>query len=354
MTFQLREILECLEPEEILGSYAGDFHAIDALSAAKRGCVSFVEHSKYYKYLQDTEASLVIVPLDCPHLPKENQVFVKVKDPALTLLEVSKLWVAAFAVPLHPGIHPTAVVDSTAQVHESATVGPWCVIGRGARIQERVHLVAQVFIGSNVEIGPDSHLMPHVVVSDRCVLGARVILQSGVVIGGDGFGYHTHQGVHYREPQIGNVVIEDDVEIGNHTTVDRARFSSTRIGRGTKIDNLVQIAHNVQIGKGSILVAQCGIAGGTVLGDYVVVGGQAGIVGHMKIGDGTMIGAQSGINHSLPPKSYVRGTPSLPVQQAMRLHALHQRLPEFIKKLTALEARVDALMPSSEMPESSQ
>lgn len=344
MIFQLKEVLACIaEADAVLGSYKGSFAGIESLAAAQEGFISFAEQAKYYKYLEDTKASLVIVPSDCPRDPKENQIFVKVKDPARALLSVAELWAKAFAAKIEPGIHPTAVIHPAAVIHPTATVGPHCVVEEGARIAEQVHLVAQVFVGRNVEIGAHSRLMPHAVVLDRCLIGERVILQSGAIIGGDGFGYHTHQGVHYREPQLGNVIIEDDVEIGNHTTVDRARFSSTRIGRGTKIDNLVQIAHNVQVGKGGLLVAQCGIAGGTVLGNYVVMGGQAGIVGHKQVGDGAMIGAQSGINHDLPEKSYVRGTPSLPVQQAMRLEVLHQRLPDFYKKLKELEAQVEEL-----------
>jgi UDP-3-O-[3-hydroxymyristoyl] glucosamine N-acyltransferase len=341
--FQLSEILPLLNPQEIVGECTGYFHGIAALSEAQRGEVSFVEHPKYYKALEVTQASLVIVPLDCPHSPSENQVFLKVQNPALALIELSKFIERSLSCPRQKGIHATAVVAPSAQIAPTATVGPFCVIGEGAVIGDYVHLVAQVYVGNYVQIGAHADLMPHVSIADRCVIGDRVRLHSGVVIGSDGFGYHYHQGQHLKEPQIGTVVVEDDVEIGANTTIDRARFSETRIGKGTKIDNLVQIAHNVKTGSHCILVAQSAIAGGTTLGNGVVVGGQAGIVGHMHIGDGTMIGAQSGINHSLPAKSYVRGTPAMPFQQAMRLEVLHRRLPEFAKKLASLESQLQSI-----------
>jgi len=209
-------------------------------------------------------------------------------------------------------------------------------------------LVSHIHIGSHVEIGSSTYLMPQVTVLDYCVLGDRVRLHSAVVIGSDGFGYTTINGLHHKQPQIGIVVVEDDVEIGAHTTIDRARFSETRIGRGTKIDNLVQIAHNVQIGAHSIIVAQVGIAGSTQLGQQVVVGGQAGIAGHLTIGDQCMIGAQTGLNHDLEPKSYVRGTPAYPIAHAMRLDVLHKKLPDLYKKVSALEEKIKSMQePSS-------
>jgi UDP-3-O-[3-hydroxymyristoyl] glucosamine N-acyltransferase len=214
------------------------------------------------------------------------------------------------------------------------------VVEEGAIIGERAHLQAQVFVGQGTVIGEDSWLMPGVCVSSQCVIGRRVRLQSGVIIGGDGFGYEFANGRHEKIPQVGSVVIEDDVEIGPNSAVDRARFSRTVIGEGTKIDNLVQVGHNVVVGRHCLLCAQVGIAGSTTVGDYVVVAGQAGLGGHITIGKGSKVGGQAGVTNNLAPGSFVIGNPCLPFQLDRRINVLRSRLPDLFKRVEALERQL--------------
>jgi UDP-3-O-[3-hydroxymyristoyl] glucosamine N-acyltransferase len=204
-------------------------------------------------------------------------------------------------------------------------------------VGERTHLQAQVFLGRNASVGDDAWLMPRVSVAAECVVKNRVRLQPGVVVGSDGFGYEFVAGRHEKVPQVGRVVIEDDVEIGANSTLDRARFSETIVGEGTKIDNLVQIAHNVVIGRHCLICAQAGISGSTTLEDYVIVGGQAGLAGHLTVGRGSKIDGQTGVNADLAAGSFVKGTPCLPYGLEQRINVLRQRLPELFKRVAVLE-----------------
>jgi len=240
------------------------------------------------------------------------------------------------------GIHPTAVVAAGAQVAASATVGPFCVIEAGAVIGERTHVEAQAFVGRNVRVGADCWLMPRVTIATECVIKDRVRLQPGVVIGSDGFGYEFVQGRHEKVPQVGHVVIENDVEIGANSTLDRARFSRTVVGEGTKIDNLVMIAHNVVIGKHCLICAQVGISGSSTIEDYVVLGGQAGVAGHLTIGKGSKADGQTGINSDLEPGSFVKGSPCMPYNLEQRFNVLKKKLPELFKRVDALESAFDS------------
>ncbi|HQU09246.1 MAG TPA: UDP-3-O-(3-hydroxymyristoyl)glucosamine N-acyltransferase, partial [Opitutales bacterium] len=277
------------------------------------GELSFLGNKKYTSYLQTTQASIILVPEDCTQQPAQSQVYIVVKDPSAALgIVCAEIEKQLFPKPA-PGIHPTAQ------------------IGVGSII------MAQCYIGRHVLIGAQCELKPRVTVMDYCELSERVSVHSGTVIGSDGFGYTTLQGIHHKEPQVGRAVVEKDVEIGSNVSIDRARFSVTRIGEGTKIDNLVQIAHNVIIGPHSIIVAQVGIAGSTTLGHHVVLGGQVGIAGHLKIGDQSMIGAQSGINCNIEKGAVMRGTPAQPAHHAMRLEVYHRRLPELFSRVNELE-----------------
>lgn len=208
-----------------------------------------------------------------------------------------------------------------------------------AQIGDQTILYAGVYVGQQVKIGANCVIYPHVSVRERVIIGNRVIIHNGAVIGSDGFGYASVAGMHQKIPQIGTVVIEDDVEIGANVTIDRARFDKTMIGRGTKIDNLVQIAHNVVIGENSIIVAQAGISGSTVIGKNVTVAGQAGIVGHISIGDDAVVAAQAGVTKSVPPRTCVSGYPAKPHNVAKRINAYVQRLPELFLKVSEIEKR---------------
>ena len=217
------------------------------------------------------------------------------------------------------------------------------MIEAGARIGQRCVIVAHGYVGPRVVIGPDTCLYAHVTVREDCVIGARCILHPGVVIGADGFGFALDQGRYHKVPQVGNVIIEDDVEIGANTTIDRATTHSTRVGAGTKIDNLVQIGHNVVIGQHCIIVAQVGISGSTELADHVTVGGQAGLVGHITVGKGAMVAAQSGVTKSVPADTVVSGYPAIPHGPWKRIQAMLQKLPQMFQRLRDVEERVQKL-----------
>ena len=246
------------------------------------------------------------------------------------------------------GVDDSAVVATDADVAADAAVGPGVVVGRRAKVGAATILCANAVVGADVQIGRDVTLAEGVVVRYGCKIGDRVRIGPNSVIGADGFGYYTADGVHHKVPHIGDVVIEDDVEIGACSCVDRAKFGSTRIGAGTKIDNLVQVAHNVQVGKGCILVGQCGIAGSTRLGDYVVLGGNAGVRDNITLGEGVRCAAFSAIAADVPDGEFVAGTPALPARQAYRVMQAWPKLPDLLKRVKKLESRLEALEPSED------
>jgi UDP-3-O-[3-hydroxymyristoyl] glucosamine N-acyltransferase len=251
-------------------------------------------------------------------------------------------WLRPVARPA-PGIHPQAVVAGDAQIDPGASIGPLAVVGARCVVGAGTVLGARVSLGDDVRVGRDGWLHPGVVVREGCTLGDRVTLQPGVVIGGDGFGYEFNErGEHEKVPQVGNVVIEDDVEIGANSTVDRGRLGSTRIRRGAKIDNLVQIGHNADVGEHVIAVAQTGVAGSTRLGDRVIMMAQSGVGGHLEIGAGSFIGARGGVIENLEEGSRVWGFPSLAERAWHRSSSIFARLPELLRRLRALERRLDA------------
>lgn len=318
-----------------------------SLETAAAGDLSFLGNPRYKTQVAESQASVILLPADYVGDPKVGQAFVLVANPSVALAAVcarieQRLWPRP-----EPGIHPSAIVANDAVVAPSATIGPLCVVESGAHIGERVHLQAQVFVGRGVRIGEDCWLQPGVQVSAECTLQARVRLQPGVVVGSDGFGYEFVRGRHEKVPQVGGVIIESDVEIGANSTIDRARFSQTVIGEGTKIDNLVQVAHNVIVGKHCILCAQVGIAGSTTLGDYVVLGGQAGVSGHVKIGRGVKAGGRAGLTTDTEAGAFVSGLPALPHMLEQRLTVLRKRLPELFRRFEALEVAVAELKKSS-------
>ena len=229
------------------------------------------------------------------------------------------------------------MIDPAARVAASATVGPLCVIEAGAVIGERTHLQAQVFVGRNASVGADCWFMPGVAVTGECVVKDRVRLQPGVIVGADGFGYEFIGGRHEKVPQVGNVVIENDVEIGANSTFDRARFSQTVVGEGTKIDNLVQIAHNVVIGKHCLVISQTGIAGSSRLGNYVTVAAQSGVAGHVSVGDKAILGARTGVTSNLEGGITYLGNPAVPFAQEQKIRALVRRLPKLVEDVRGLK-----------------
>lgn len=308
-----------------------------SLDAAQPGEISFFSHPRYAADLKTTRASAVLVPRD--FAGETSAVCIRVDNPSGAFARITSEFVREPAPP-PAGIHPAAVVHAGAQIDPSASIGPGTVVMEGAAVGPGSVLMAGCYVGENARIGADCLLHPHVVVRHGCLLGDRVIIHPGTVIGSDGFGYDTRDGRHVKIAQSGIVAVENDVEIGANTTIDRARFGRTVIGEGTKIDNLVMIAHNVVIGKHCIVCAQVGIAGSARIGNYVILAGQAGIVGHIKIGDGTIIGAQTGVSNDVEAGSRVVGSPPRPIGQWKRSIVRVDKLGELYDRVKALETKL--------------
>ena len=341
-SFTLAELATLTGAESVEGACAGPVTGVAALAEATSADLSFLGNAKYADAVAASRAGAILVPVAFAGKPAAGQAFLRVANPSYALalfcgvLE-ARLW------PRPPaGIHATAVVAASAKVDASAHVGPLCVIGEGAVVASGAVLEARCYVGAHASVGADCWLKPGVVVGDYCVLGARCRIQSGAVIGSDGFGYEPVNGEIRRIPQIGNVVLEDDVEVGANSTLDRARFSQTVVGRGTKIDNLVQIAHNVRIGRQCLITAQVGIAGSTTLGDHCVLGGQSGVAGHLTLGDRVKLGAQTGLFEDVPADGFMNGTPAVPFGLERRLVVLSRRLPDLFKKVDSLTASLDS------------
>jgi len=335
--FSPEEIAATVQPRGSRGAAQETIRGIASLSEAGPGDLSFLGNPKYRPEVAATKASVVLLPTDHAGEPGPGQLFLLVDNPSAALAKICLRFEQLLWPKPRAGVHPSAQVAPGAEIDPSATVGPLCVVEAGAVVGPRAHLQGQVFVGRSARIGEDCWLMPGAAVAAECELGRRVRLQPGVIIGSDGFGYEFVGGKHEKVPQVGNVVIGDDVEIGANSTLDRARFSQTRVGEGTKIDNLVQVGHNVVIGRHCMICAQVGIAGSTTLEDYVVLGGQVGVIGHITIGKGAQIGAQTGIGADVKPGEKLWGTPSLPYMLEQRLFILYRKLPELFKRVDALE-----------------
>lgn len=316
---------------------AGGSRAITGVAAAREageGDVTFFGNPKYLAQIRATRATAALVPLDFAETIAA--IPVRVENPSLAFARL----VERFAQPpvvFAPGVHPSAVVAAGVVLGEGVSIQPGAVIEAGARIGARTVIGAHTYIGHEATIGSDCQLAARVTIGARCLLGDRVIIHSGAVLGSDGFGFELKQGRHLKIPQTGIVQVDDDVEIGANTTIDRARFGRTWIGAGTKIDNLVMIAHNVVIGRHCIIVAQVGISGSTRLGDYVTLAGQVGVAGHLEIGDQTVVSAQSGVNKSLPGNGMYMGYPACPAKEHREQIARIARLPKLAERVRRLE-----------------
>ncbi|HEY2924231.1 MAG TPA: UDP-3-O-(3-hydroxymyristoyl)glucosamine N-acyltransferase [Candidatus Eisenbacteria bacterium] len=328
----------------VVGDGSVEITGVAGIREAREGELTFLANPRYEPYLELTQASAVIVSKNHRNIGKP---LIQNPNPYLAFLKAVRLFAGEAERPC-AGVHPTAVVAEGAAVARDASIGPHVVIEPEARIGARAIVHAGCYVGARARLGEDALLYPNVTVREECVLGDRVIVHSGTVVGSDGFGFVRDGDVYRKLPQVGNVVVEDDVEIGANVTIDRATTGTTRIGAGSKIDNLVQIAHNVQIGRNCIIVAQVGISGSTVLGDDVVLAGQVGIVGHIEIGDGATVGAQSGVSKSVKPGERVFGCPAMPLRQAKRIEASLRNLPELIQTVRQLKRRVDELEGSKE------
>ncbi len=313
---------------------------VAGLGDAQIGDLSFLANPKYLGLLPTTRAGCILIGTAQPLLPYAVQVVVANPDHTLAQL------VEAFGPkPVHPepGIHPTAVIGSRVAIGERCRIGPYAVVGDDCQLGNDVVLHPHTVLGAQVTLGDGCVLFPHASVRERCSLGARIVLHNGAVIGSDGFGYATVDGVHRKIPQIGTVIIEDDVEVGANAAIDRARFGRTRIGAGTKIDNLVQIAHNVDIGAHGMIVAQAGIAGSTRIGHHVVLAGQIGLAGHLNLGNHVTVTAQSGVGKNLQDGAVVRGSPAQEFKAEMAQEVARRKLPDALERLRRMEARLAEL-----------
>lgn len=313
-----------------------EINGISSLEKAREGDISFFSDPKLKSLLETTRASALIIPEDFVfnRLP-----VLRAKNP---YLEFAKLMALFYPPPKFPsGVHPTAIVAESASINPSVYIGAFVFIGERVFIGENTVIMPYTFIGDDARIGNNCVIYPHVTIRERVVIGERVIIHSGAVIGSDGFGYvKKEDGTYFKIPQIGTVVVEDDVEIGANTTVDRATLGETRIERGTKLDNLIQIGHNVKIGENTIIAAQTGIAGSTEIGIGVAMGGQVGIADHLKIGDFTIIAAKTGVASNIQPNSLIAGYPEMDMRVWRRAQVSLLRLPDLIKDIREIKEKL--------------
>jgi len=302
------------------------------LKDAKEGDLSFLGNPKYKSQVKDCKASIILLPTEYQGTPSMLQIYLKVPNPSLGLAKICEFIDQKMSPPIKPGVHPSAFVETDAIISPSASVGAFSYVGNEANIGPHATIGTHCHVGAHAEIGESSILYPGVKLLARCKIGKMVVLNAGVVIGSEGFGFDQDGEEHKKIPHLGLVVVEDGVEIGANTCIDRARFEATRIGIGSKLDNLVQIGHNVQIGKHCLIVSQVGISGSVIMEDDVVVGGQAGFAGHLRIGKGAKIAGQSGITKDVKPGEFLKGNPALPFQTAQRIAILQRKLPDLFNR----------------------
>jgi UDP-3-O-[3-hydroxymyristoyl] glucosamine N-acyltransferase len=331
---KLRELAQWVDGT-VVGDGEIEISGVAAIEEAQAGEITFIANPKYLPKLSETQASAIIVSKE---VIQADRPLLCVANPYLAF---AKILILFSHKPYQPkGIDSNAWVSPTAKLGKDLTLYPFVYIGDGCSVGDRVTLYPGVYVGENSTIGEDSILYSNVSIYSETSIGKRVILHSGVVVGSDGFGYVKEGKKNVKIPQVGRVEIEDDVEIGANTTIDRATFGKTIIRRGVKIDNLVQVAHNVVIGEDSILCAQVGISGSTKIGSNVTLAGQVGVVDHIEIGDNVMVGAQAGVTHRLPPNQGYVGSPALPHREFLRANAVFSKLPEMRKTLIEIEKRI--------------
>ncbi len=354
MIKKLKELAEIVGGS-IIGNGDIDIKGISGIREAGEGDITFIAHTKYLPDLEKTRATAVIIGekiLDSrlPGLaprsgagqtPDSRFTLLRVKNPYFAFSKILELFSKR---PYQPtGISNKALIGEGCSIGKDISIHPYVVLDEGVKIGDKVTLFPGVYIGKGSEIGEDSIIYPNVSIREDIKIGKRVIIHSGTVIGSDGFGFVEEGGRYHKIPQVGNVLIEDDVEIGANCTIDRATLGSTIIKRETKIDNLVHIAHNVIIGEDSIILAQVGISGSTEIGKHVILAGQAGIADHIKIGDNVVVIAQSGVGHDIEPNQVISGTLAIPHKDWLKAQAIFAKLPEIRKKITDIEERIKRL-----------
>lgn len=329
------------DPDPVIRGVAG-------IREAEPGQVTFLANLRYQIYMSETRATAVIVGPDFLVPPSENgqagdtRFYLRVEKPYFGFVQVLRLFGDERPRPA-PGVDPTARVAPDVRLEAGVSIGPNVVIESGATVGARTVIMPGCYLGPGVRVGEECTLYPNITIREGVELGNRVLIHPGTVIGSDGFGFVRDGLVHHKIPQLGGVIVEDDVEIGANVTIDRATTGVTRISKNVKIDNLVQIAHNVVIGPNSLICAQVGISGSTELGANVVLAGQSGLVGHITIGDNTVVGAQAGVTKSIPANTRVSGYPAMEHETALKVEAHTRRLPELARELKALRARLSQL-----------
>jgi len=338
MEMTLGEIAEFVGGE-LVGDRDTVIVGVNGIKEARRGEITFVANSRYLPLLDTTDAAAALVS---PAVANGSKPLIRCANPYVSFIELMGLCETEQAC--HPeGIHPTAVVGDNVRLGDNVALGAYTVIEDGASLGSNVILYPHVYVGKMSSVGDDTIVYPHVTIREKVRIGDRVIIHSGTRIGADGFGFAPMKGIHHKIPQIGTVIVNDDVEIGANVTIDRATFQATVIGKGTKIDNLVQIAHNVVTGENCIIVGQSGISGSTTLGNSVTLAGQSGVVGHITLGDNVTVGAKSGVSKSVPSNTSLFGIPARPLARAKKVQASMRRLPEVCKRLRILEKRLTEL-----------
>jgi UDP-3-O-[3-hydroxymyristoyl] glucosamine N-acyltransferase len=322
---------------EVQGDPTAQLTGFAPADRAEAGDLTFAENEAFFAQAEQSAATAIIADA---RFSSGTKTVIRVKNPRVAFARALALF---FPEPTFaPGVHPGAVVAASAQIDPSAHIGPHCAIGERVVIGAKVVLQGGNFIGDDSKLGEATRLFPQVTIYPQTEIGRRVRIHAGTVIGSDGYGYVQDNGIHRKVPQIGQVIIGDDVEIGANVTVDRGALGATRIGRGTKIDNLVQIAHNVVIGEHCLIIAQVGIAGSAKLGDYVILAGQSGVAGHLKLGSQVTVAAQSGVMHDIPAGEKWLGSPAQPDRQTKRQWIALAQLPDLIRRVAELERKSGA------------
>ncbi|MCS7150890.1 MAG: UDP-3-O-(3-hydroxymyristoyl)glucosamine N-acyltransferase [Endomicrobia bacterium] len=338
MRLSLKEVAEIVQGK-IFGDSDVVITGVNEPELAGQGEICFVSDKKFYDVLKKTGASAVILSEKVETLSIPQVV---VDDPYFAFVKLLNI-IYSERQNFYKGIHPTSVFGENVKLGENAGVGPYCVVSNNVRIGKETYIGANVFIGTNVEIGDNVIIYPHVVIRENVSIGNNVIVHSGSVIGSDGFGYIKKNGKYVKIPQVGKVVIEDDVEIGANVTIDRATISETRIGKGTKIDNLVHIAHNVKIGENVLLLAQVGIAGSSKVGNNTILAGQTGVTDHIKIGENVIAGPRTGIVQDVEDNSIVWGTPPIPFSEQKKIAVASRRIPKLIVEFKELKQKLEKI-----------
>jgi len=310
---------------------------INDLGRATAEQISFLGNPRYVQAAKDSQAGAILVPANGEL--ELNAAQIRVANPSAAFAKVFALF-APDPIRWESGVHPSATVAAGVKLGKDVYIGPNAVVEANSEIGDRTHIDAGAYVGHETRIGSDTFIYPNVTIRERSVIGNRVILHPGVVIGADGFGYEFQQGKHIKVPQLGYVQVDDDVEIGANTTIDRGRFDKTWIQEGCKIDNLVMIAHNVVVGAHSVIVAQCGISGSSTIGKYVTIAGQSAVVGHIKVADQVTVTGWTAVTKDITKSGVYRGAPAKPMKESMRIEALTMKLPELYERLQALEKKL--------------